>query len=155
MFSCWQLILATINFQLPTGSLHGPNFPQHRWLRSSAVEGDAEDQQLLPALTCWPRLLLLQRKWLWRFSEWTAPSLLTGSCLWVLCLIPAFALSDSGRYSRLPQSQLWQRPHRYCQPPQVMSPLLCQPDPILYSYISQTASGKRGPPLQRLFNRIS
>lgn len=93
MFSCWQLILDTINFQLPTGNVHGPDFPQHRWLLSSTVEGDAEDKQLWPALTHWQRLLL-QRNQLWHFSKWKASSLLTRSCLLVLCLIPAFALSD-------------------------------------------------------------
>lgn len=75
-FSCWQLILGTSNFQLPTGSLNVPGFPQHCWLCSSAVEGDAGDEQLLPS---W-----MQRKHLWHspkfaqqvLSAGTAPSLL-------------------------------------------------------------------------------
>lgn len=130
-FSCWQLILGTINFQLPTGSLDVPD-----WLWCSAVEGDAGDEQLLPSLMHWLLLLLLllQRNHLWHFPKFAQQVLPTGtahpccSSAWIWESFPAAPGSALAEGSLLFSAS--------------------SADARLYSYTSQAAFGKGCPPLQ-------
>lgn len=128
-FSCWQLILGTINFQLPTGSLDVPDWP---WC--SAVEGDAGDEQLLPSLMHWLLLLLLQRNPLWHFPKFAQQVLPTGtahpccSSAWIWESFPAAPGSALAEGSLLFSAS--------------------SADARLYSYTSQAAFGKGCPPLQ-------
>lgn len=88
-----QLLPASFRYNqlsILTGSLNAPDFPQHCWLWSSAVEGDAGDKQLLPSLMGW---LLLQRNHLWHFPK-DMLRVCSPGLVYRFCLVPALAVPE-------------------------------------------------------------